>query len=119
MRRPEVAEAIAYLARKYDVTASVGWSIGQTLYAGVPLFGTDGELAAILDPDPQRIGQKQFALHAGTLLLFTTRDRQARFARVMKDYDPEPLGGWRTDHCQEASGTQEFRTGVPPRTVDS
>ena len=44
-------------------------------------------------------GGKQFALHAGTLLLFTSKDRQARFARVMKDYDPKPLGGWKTDHC--------------------
>ena len=98
-RRPEVVEAIAYLAGKYDVTASVGWSIGETRYAGIPLFDADGELAAILDPDPRRIGREQFALHAGTLLLFTSKDRQARFARVMKDYDPKPLGGWKTDHC--------------------
>ena len=97
-RRPEVAQAIAQLAQRGKI-ASVGWSIGQTRYAGIPLVNADGWLVAILDPDPRRIGQKQFALHAGTLLLFTSEDRQARFARVMKDYEPKPQEGWKTDHC--------------------
>ena len=98
-QRPEVTQAIAQLARKRGKTASVGWSIGETRYAGIPLVNADGWLIAILDPDPRRIGQQQFALHAGTLLLFTSKDRQARFARVMKDYNPKSLDGWKTDHC--------------------
>ena len=77
----------------------MGWSVGETRYAGIPLFGADGELAAILDPDLRRIGREQFALHAGTLLLFTTKDRRIRFLQAIKDYDPKPLDGWKTDHC--------------------
>ena len=99
-RRPEVAQAVAQLAQRGKI-ASVGWSIGETRYAGIPLVNADGWLAAILDPDPRRIGQQQYALHAGTLLLFTSEDRQARFIRAMKDYDPKPLDGWKTDHVHD------------------
>jgi len=89
--------------------------------AGIPLVNVDGWLVAILDPDPRRIGREQFALHAGTLLLFTTEDRQARFARDMQDYEPKPLGGWKTDFVlksavpdswREAKG-QRQHTGIP------
>jgi len=72
--------------------------------AGIPLVNVDGWLVAILDPDPRRIGREQFALHAGTLLLFTTEDRQARFARDMQDYEPKPLGGWKDRLCSQVGG---------------
>ena len=98
-RRPEVMQAIDMLARKHGKTASVGWSIGETRYAGIPLVNADGWLVAILDPDLRRIGQKQFALHAGTLLLFTSKDRRIRFLQAIKEYDPKRLDGWKTDHC--------------------
>lgn len=97
-QRPDVARVIALLARKYDVTATVGWSIGDPRYAdGIPLFGSDGELAAILGPDPQRIRRENYALLAGTLLLFSSKDRHAFFNRAMKGYEPKPLDGWQTD----------------------
>jgi len=98
-RRPDVAGAITLLARKWGVTtAAVGWSIGDPRYAGaIPLFNADGALRAVLGPDPQRIRRENYALLAGTLLLFSSRDRHAFFNRVMERYDPKPLDGWQTD----------------------
>jgi competence protein CoiA len=98
-RRPDVAGAIALLDRKWGVpAAAVGWSIGDPRYAGgIPLFNAAGALRAVLGPDPRRIVRENFALLAGTLLLFSGKDRHASFNRVMKRYDPKPLGGWQTD----------------------
>lgn len=108
-RRPDVARAIALLARKWGVTsAAVGWSIGDPRYAGgIPLFNADGALRAILGPDPQRIRRENYALLAGTLLLFSSKDRHAFFNRVMRNYEPKPMDGWQTDFVdatQEVSG---------------
>ena len=95
--------SIGLLARKRGKTTFRGPAVSQRpRYAGIPLVNADGWLTAILDPDPRRIGREQYVLHAGTLLLFTSKDRQTRFARVMKDYDPKPLDGWKTDHCCSA-----------------
>jgi competence protein CoiA len=76
----------------------VGWSIGDPRYAGgIPLFNADGALRAVLGPYPRQIRRENFALLAGTLLLFSSKDRQVSFNRVMKGYEPKPLDGWQTD----------------------
>lgn len=76
----------------------MGWSIGDRRCAGgIPLFNGDGALRAILGPDPQRIRRENFALLAGTLLLFSSKDRLGLFNRAMRGYEPKPLDGWQTD----------------------
>lgn len=93
-------------AWRWALEAQLAPITADDITARIPLVNADGWLVAILDPDPRRIGQEQYALHAGTLLLFTSEDRQARFARVMKDYEPKPQGGLE-------DGSLLSRTNVP------
>ena len=94
-RRRVVAEAIALLACKYNVTATVGWSVGDARYAdGIPLVGVDGALVAVFSPDARRVRGKAFLLLAGTLLLFPSRQAQRLFEEKVKH---KPMDGWRTD----------------------
>jgi hypothetical protein len=97
-QRPEVKQAVAMLARKYGITAIVGWSTGDPRYAGgIPLIDSDGALAAVFNPVARRVRGDAFLLLAGTLLLFPSKGSQDRFEYLMKKASRRPADGWRTD----------------------
>jgi hypothetical protein len=100
-RRPGVAQAIALLARKYNVTADVGWSGGRRYAHGVPLFDAYG-LIAVFDPWPRDVRGEAFLLLAGTLLLFPAKAGQFAFEQAMKRTRYQPMGGYRTDSVDAA-----------------
>ena len=101
-RRLGVEQALTLLARKYRITATVGWSAGDPRYGGgVPLVNADGVPAAVLNPVPGLVRGKAFLLLAGTLLLFPARWRQDAFEATMTRARRKPLGGYRTDFIAE------------------
>jgi hypothetical protein len=100
-RRPGVAQAVALLAREYNVTADVGWSGGRRYAHGVPLFDAYG-LIAVFDPWPRDVRGEAFLLLAGTLLLFPAKAGQFAFEQAMKRTRYQPMGGYRTDSVDAA-----------------
>ncbi|MFF8610677.1 peptidylprolyl isomerase [Streptomyces sp. NPDC015346] len=58
MERPDVQQAVDYLARDYGIDATAGWSWSEAHWAGgVPLVnGEDWTPVAVLDPAPGHVG---------------------------------------------------------------
>jgi hypothetical protein len=97
VQRPGVRHLVGLLADNYDITVSVGWSTGDSRYAGgVPLVTAGGALVAVFYPVPGRVRGEAFMLLAETLLLFPSGDSRVFFERQMEDAGRVPLDGWST-----------------------
>ncbi|MGV9454570.1 competence protein CoiA family protein [Streptomyces sp. NPDC003635] len=98
--RPGVDRALAKLADEQGIVATVGFSTGDTRYAGgVPLVDEHGVPVAVFDPDPRRVRGEAFLLLAGLPLIFPSEAAQRRFenaANIKKKH--RPLDGYRTDY---------------------
>ncbi len=114
VQRPGVRRLLCELADS-DIPLSVGWSTGDSRYAGgIPLVTADGDLAYVFNPVPRRVRGEAFLLLAGTPLLFPSEGTRVFFEQAMKKAGLTPVDGWWTD---VADGGSSCRCPVPRLVV--
>ncbi|MGW1886884.1 competence protein CoiA family protein [Streptomyces sp. NPDC001970] len=91
---PGIQRAIVRLAREHRVPVAIGWSVGESRYAGgMPLVADDGTLLGVFDPLPTHSTACIFLGDVGARMIFPTKERRARFISLLRQ-DPPVLDYW-------------------------